>query len=213
MQPERAFKSAANPPSGREPVWFYHGTQTAVHLLPDPRLDPNLAQGGDTGDPVNPDGSIKPHVFLTPNLVDARMYSLGVRRGNLVIKNLNAGISHLVFRETPALDITGYVYAFNQSDYQPFQETYAHGQRTGKFAAFEHLNVHNGPSEVISGMGGLLQTGNIQAYVLTNSHTVSSLIAAWRHHTEKSDEPISEFFAHSMRRGHLTSLNRAFGLT
>ena len=213
MQPRRAFKTPAAPTSGREPVWYYHGTQTAVDRLPDPRLDPNLALGGDTGDPTNPDGSIKPHVFLTPNLLDAQMYSLGIRRGNLVIKNLNAGTSQLVFLETPEFDQPGYVYAFDKRQHAPFEETYAHGQRTGKFAAFEYLDVSQGPIEVVRGIRGLLQTTSVQAYVLDSPKEARSLVAAWRSHVEVGSEPIKEFFDKSVRQGRLNHLNRAYGLT
>ena len=212
MQPERAFKSAINPAPGREPVWFYHGTQKAVHLLPDPRLDPRLADAGDVGDPRNPDGSIIPHVYVTPSDMTARIFALKRKDEMSIIGHIGEQ-PYLVLGDAAENRKTGYVYRINGNEYAPFTERLIHGKNTGQYYSHEHLDVSQGPHEVVQGVRGLMQTTSLQAYCMTDPRDAEPFITEWRQHGRGGEQSIGSFLETSVRQGRLNHLNRVYGLT
>ena len=142
---------------------FYHGTQTAIHELPVPFLDPKYARlnpetnrGYDIDDPEGP------HVLLGKNLRAARLYS--VKSPYQIANSAGSELegSHVVYIRKPEnLDQLGYVYTVDQKDYAPFQQTEFEGMLTNKWYSREPLYVTRRPTIVVHGIGELMEKDGV----------------------------------------------------
>lgn len=135
---------------------FYHGTQKAIHLTDKPYLDPNLAVGGDIGDPEGP------HVFVTPDKTMAMIYSL--KAPNAIANSINGKTLTMVFYGEPKVAQGGWVYECPENPVTPFQEVFIDGQSMGRWFGKERVEVVN--PQAIPNLEQVMRDQNLQVLVV-----------------------------------------------
>jgi hypothetical protein len=138
------------------PRKFYHGTQTPVHLLADPYLDPVYAQGGDDGDPM------QPHVFVTPNKLVAKLFAVKTPEAIYIAEN--DGFPVIVFCCEPKDTRGGWVYTCLESPSEPFEELIVGGRHTDKWVSYRKTSISE--PEHVSGLEQLVEQDNLQLFIL-----------------------------------------------
>lgn len=115
------------------PEAFYHGTQTAIHTLSEPFLDPKFHQNRAEGDPQ------APRVFVTPNRLLAAVFSLKVPEA----VEINAGrVGGLVVYSSLPNDLHGgWLYTCPENPELPFQQTILRGEDTQEWVSCEKVRV------------------------------------------------------------------------
>lgn len=137
------------------PKVFYHGTQVAIHTLAEPCLDPKFAQHQDEGDPE------EPHVFVTPNRLQAAIFSLKVKEAIEIEADSDGG--SIVYSRLPRYLHGGWLYICPENSQQSFRQILVRGQRTDKWVSPERVPVTQ--PVFIPGLKYLAQRG-LQIYVL-----------------------------------------------
>jgi hypothetical protein len=151
-----------------ERKYFYHGTQTPVHLQSSPFLEPTFSRGLDEGDPI------LPHVFVTPDKILASIFAL--KTSALCFASTTAEFSFAIFKRMPTSMGVGYVYKFDQQDYSTFEQTIARGSLTGKYVSYERLDTTTHAHDIVTGLDGLMSHFKVQIYV-TSSPAIFASIA------------------------------------
>jgi hypothetical protein len=142
----------------QHPKVFYHGTQVAIHTLPEPLLDPKFSGHRDEGDPQ------APHVFVTPDRLAAEIFALKVQEAVAISTHRVGGC--IVFSSWPTDLKGGWLYTCPENPQYPFREIVFHGRHTNKWVSPEKVQVTS--PVFIPGVNYLARRG-VQVYLLNEN--------------------------------------------
>lgn len=179
--------------------YFFHGTQSPIHLSDHPYLEPALATGLDEGDP-----SI-PHVFLTPNLLLARIFTAKTK--SLCVVSATTAFAFAVYTRRPAFHSIGYVYRFTQSDHPHLLETTARGRPTGNWVSFQRLDTRSSLHQTVDGVDELMTKYHVQIYYLTDSREIAQVSKALTDAAYRGERAQLVTLSQYVRSGRVEHLN------
>jgi len=117
------------------PRVFYHGSPVAIHTLTEPCLDPKFARHQDEGDPG------APHVFVTTNRLQAKIFSLKVKEAIEIEAESDGGT--IIFSDLPKYLPGGWLYTCPENPERPFRQLTVRGEREDKWVTPEKIPVTN----------------------------------------------------------------------
>ena len=181
----------------KKPQKFYHGTQTAIHLLPDAYLDPKFAGGRDENDPK------KPHVFVTPIKLLAKIFAL--KAGNVSGISISKNFPIIEFSSEPKNIKGGWVYSCTENPDKPFEEIIVRGQHTGKWVGFDKVPITE--PEYVPGLEHLMRHDNLQVYILKDGIDLKEWSNKKKNLTFSGGGGLDSFYAEQVKAGNVRHLN------